>query len=301
VTAEVDAAIDASPELSPQFKEKFKKTRWQQELARRGYERTSMSPDLSEALRKEIRTALDADGKPFDVNVARRVYDLAIAARDMCIAASSSVKDAIDQIKDTNGPMETLEDPNSPEAPLQASETFGARLIREVMATLPMLLRGGGSGEDPKALVHALADARMRGMHDVAEELEVKLFGRVLTGPRPVGTATAVNIGSFEHGFSDGKQGVPPDSDEPDYKEGWQRGTKERFLADARSTLASGDTGRPEDIEECPACGKAAGDSCDGPMSHPARRSAYDAVTAAHAAIEANDDQRHASLAGTNR
>ena len=37
---------------------------------------------------------------------------LAISARDMCIAASSSVKEALDQqLKETNGPMETLEHP----------------------------------------------------------------------------------------------------------------------------------------------------------------------------------------------
>jgi hypothetical protein len=222
--------------LEVQLNEKLHKIRWQQDLARRGQGRKKdVSPELAEALRKEIRVALDADGGPFDVNVARRVYDLAIAARDMCVAASSSVKEAIDQIKDTNGPMETLVSPDSPETPLQASETFGARLIREIMATLPMLLRGGGNGEDPKALVHALSEARLRGMTDVAEELEVKLFGRALPGPRPIGTAVAVNIGSFEHGFSDGKQNLPPDSDEPDYKAGYLRGTEERFLDGARS------------------------------------------------------------------
>ncbi|MBK7823144.1 MAG: hypothetical protein IPJ61_19350 [Tessaracoccus sp.] len=45
-------------------------------------------PQLAEALRAEIRLTLEADGKAFDVNVARRVYDLAIAARDMCVAAA---------------------------------------------------------------------------------------------------------------------------------------------------------------------------------------------------------------------
>lgn len=135
-----------------------------------------MTPQLSEALRAEIRTALEADGKPFDVNVARRVYDLAIAARDMCVAATTGVKEAIDQIKDTNGPMETLDSPDTPESQMQASETFGARLVREIMAMLPKLNQR--SGEDPKALVRAIAEARQAGLHDVATELEVKLFGR---------------------------------------------------------------------------------------------------------------------------
>lgn len=164
---------------------KLDKIYWQQGLARRGQERKeAVSPELAEALRKEIRTALDADGGPFDVNVARRVYDLAIAARDMCIAAVSTLKEAIDQVKDTNGPMETLDAPDTPESAVQASESFGARMLRELMATLPMLQQP--RGDDPKRLVHALAEARSRGMHDVAEELEVKLFGRALTGPRPI-------------------------------------------------------------------------------------------------------------------
>jgi hypothetical protein len=161
---------------------KLKKIYWQRDLATRGHERNGMSPELSEALRNEIRTALEASGGPFDVNVARRVYDLAMAARDMCVVATDSVKEAIDQVKDTNGPMETLDSPSTPESAVQASESFGARLFREIMALVPTLR----SGDDPKALVHALAEARARGMHDVAEELEVKLFGRVLSEPKPV-------------------------------------------------------------------------------------------------------------------
>jgi endogenous inhibitor of DNA gyrase (YacG/DUF329 family) len=34
-------------------------------------------------------------------------------------------------------------------------------------------------------------------------------------------------------------------------------------------------TGRAEDAVPCPACGKTAGDSCDGPASHPSRRTLY--------------------------
>ena len=34
-------------------------------------------------------------------------------------------------------------------------------------------------------------------------------------------------------------------------------------------------TGRAEDVVACPACGKAPGDSCDGPASHPSRLALY--------------------------
>jgi len=175
-------------DLTSQLTARLDKARWRQDLARQGQERKDgVSPELAEALRKEIRTALDADGKPFDVNVARRVYDLAIAARDMCVAATGTVKEAIDQIKDTNGPMETLQDPDAPESAVQASETFGARIMRELLA----VMRPPSNGEDPRKLVHALAEARQQDMHDVAAELEVRLFGRVLSGTPPVCGALA--------------------------------------------------------------------------------------------------------------
>lgn len=228
--------------IEDQLAQNLDKIRWRQDLARRGERKESVSPELAEALRTEIRTALDAGGKDFDVNVAKRVYDLAIAARDMCVAATSDVKQVIDQIKDTNGPMETLQDPDAPEPPLQASETFGARLIRELLAAIPSMMRSGGDrGDDPRKLVHAIAEARQRGMLDVAEELEVKLFGQALSGPRPIGTAVAVNVGSFEHGFSDGKLNAPPDSDDPEYKAGYFRGTEARYLGVARAAIDQGD------------------------------------------------------------
>jgi Fe-S cluster biogenesis protein NfuA len=203
-------------------------------LTKDDQERNSMSPELSEALRREIRTALEADGGPFDINVARRVYDLAIAARDMCVAATGTVKEAIDQIKETNGPMETLDASDTPESQVQASESFGARLLRELMATLPMLR--GPRGEDPEQLVHALAEARRNGMHDVAEQLEVKLFGRVLSGPRPI-SAEEVEVieGSFEHGFADGRTGALPVSEAGEYHVGYLKGTTAKYLAQAPS------------------------------------------------------------------
>jgi len=108
------------------------------------------------------------------------VYDLAIAARDFCVAATDTVKEAVDQIKDTNGPMENLA-PNSPEPPVQAAETFGARIFREILALVPTirpsLQAPQPAGTESLALVHAIAAARERGMPDVAAALEAKLLG----------------------------------------------------------------------------------------------------------------------------
>ena len=215
--------------LQTLLSQRLEKIRWLKEFDQRGYQRNRMSPELAEALRNEIRTTLEAGGAPFDVNIARRVYDLAMAARDMCVVATGSVKEAIDQIKETNGPMETLDTSDTPESQVQASESFGARLLRELMATLPLLQ--GPRGDDPKQLVHALAEARRNGMHDVAEQLEVKLFGRVLSGPRPI-TAEEVEVveGSYEHGFADGRAGSLPVSEERPYHEGYLKGTTAKYL-----------------------------------------------------------------------
>ena len=193
--------------LAPQHVELLRKAAWRRELECHGYERDRMSPELAEALRREIRTALEADGKPFDVNVARRVYDLAIAARDMCVAATGTVKEAIAQIKDAGGPLEALDAPGTPESQMQASESFGVRLLRELMAAFPIFQLP--RDEDPKQLVHALAAARRSGMSDVAEQLEVRLLGRSMTGSRPVLAAVE---DSLEHGVADGRVGVPPSS-----------------------------------------------------------------------------------------
>jgi hypothetical protein len=204
-----------------------------------------MSPELSEALRREIRAALDASGGPFDVNVARRVYDLAIAARDMCVAATGSVKEAIDQVKDTDGPMESLDTADTPESSVQASESFGARLLRELMASLSLLQQPRG-GDDPRQLVHALAEARRNGMHDVAEQIEVRLFGRVLSGPRPI-SAEEVDVveGSFEHGYADGRAGALPVTEDGEYQAGYLKGTEALYLGREPGGAEPGTRGSP--------------------------------------------------------
>ena len=219
--------------------EKMHKIRWLQDHARRGYERNRMSPELAEALRLEIRNALDAGGGPFDVNVARRVYDLAIAARDMCIAASGTVKEAIDQIKETNGPMETLDSPGTPESQLQVSETFGARIMRELLAMLPAF-RKIHEHEDPHVLIAAIADARDRGMHDLAAKLEQRLVGTPFEQPKI--TQAEVVANSYEHGFIHGSMqdnfdngtingvaGIDRQHWSPAYREGYEAARARRL------------------------------------------------------------------------
>lgn len=139
-----------------------------------------MTPQLAEALRDEIRLALEADGKPFDVNVARRVYDLAIAARDMCAAATTTTGEAIKAIADVGGPVESLQDPGTPTTTVQAAETFGVRALRELIAALRPAPPPPSPPADPGLLddltwLGALAEARELGLTDVAAGIEAKL------------------------------------------------------------------------------------------------------------------------------
>lgn len=178
-----------TPYPNTEFEKRLHRMQRQRDMALRGYERNRMSPELAEALRSEIRKALDADGKPFDVVVAQRVYDLAIAAKDMCVAATAGVGETIKTLANNGGPIESLGElePGAPAVQAQASETFGARIMRELMAALKPPKQTEDAGQ--LVLVHALAAARRSGMTDVAEALEVKLFGAVLTGPRPIAPA----------------------------------------------------------------------------------------------------------------
>lgn len=227
-----------TPYPNTEFEKRLHRMQRQRDLALRGYERHRMSPELAEALRTEIRRALDADGKPFDVNIAQRVYDLAIAAKDMCVAATAAtgnVGDTIKLIANNGGPIESLGElePDAPAVQAQASETFGARIFRELMATF----RPQQPAEDTRQLVHALAEARRNGMTDVAEALEVKLFGAKLFGDKPIAEAIDVPEGSYEHGFADGKAGAVPyltDDEESPYQVGYRKGLAAKYLDEAR-------------------------------------------------------------------
>jgi hypothetical protein len=209
------------------------------------------SERLSEALRTELRAILDNDGKPFDLQVARHVYDFAIAAKDLLTVSVKTVEDAMRVVADNNGAMESLTGPNDPPPPELASETFGARMLRELLATLPALLRK--SNEDLHTLVAAIADARDRGMPDLAAKLEQRLLGTPLEQPKT--TRAEVVHDSYEHGFIDGSMqdnfdrglvdgcvGLHPGSWSPAYREGYEAGRARRQVKESAPTLPAGAT-----------------------------------------------------------
>jgi hypothetical protein len=224
------------------------KARWRQVINKRGYEgRLPVASErLAEALRTELRAILDNDGKPFDLQVARYVYDFAIAAKDLLTVSVKNVEDAMRVIADNSGAMESLPGPHDPQPPEQASETFGARMLRELLATLPAMLHK--NNEDLHALVGAIADARDRGMPELATKLEQRLLGTPLEPPKI--TRAEVVHDSFEHGFIDGSMqnnfdrgtinghvSRDPGSWSPAYREGYVAGQARRTAKEPAPAL----------------------------------------------------------------
>jgi hypothetical protein len=218
------------------------KTRWRQELNKRGYEGKLpvASERLAETLRAELRAILDNDGKPFDLQVARHMYDFAIAAKDLLTVSVKTVEDAMRVVADNQGAMESLTGPSDPLPPEVASETFGARIMRELLALMPTVRKN----EDPLTIVAAIADARDRGMPDVAAKLEQKLLGTPFEPPKITHAEIVEN--SYEHGFIDGSMkdnfergtvnghyGLDPKAWSPAYREGFEAGRARRQLKEA--------------------------------------------------------------------
>lgn len=263
--------------MTPYIDGLLAKTRWRQAFNKRGYEGRLpvASEQIAEALRAEIRRILDNDGKPFDLLVARHVYDFAIAAKDLLTVSVKSVEDAMCVVADNNGAMESLTGPEDPPPPEVASETFGARMMRELLATLPALLRK--SNEDPATIVAAIADARARGLTDLAAKLEQKLMGTPLE-PAKITRAEVVED-SYEHGFVegsmqdnfengtvDGCSGRMLASASPAYREGFAAGQARRATASASAatTLPA-----VRGIDICAGCGSR---ECFNVCCHPSNK-----------------------------
>ncbi len=229
--------------MTPHIEGLLAKARWRKEFNMRGYEgKLPMGSErLAETLRAELREILDNGGKPFDLQVARHVYDFAMAAKDLLTVSVSSVEDAMRVVADNKGAMESLTGPDDPPPPEVASETFGARILRELFAVLPAIRK---TNEDPLVLVAAIADARDRGMPDLAAKLEQRLIGTPLETPRI--THAEIVHDSYEHGFIDGSMqdnfdrgtinghvSRDPGSWSPAYREGYEAGQARRVLKDA--------------------------------------------------------------------
>jgi hypothetical protein len=257
--------------MTPYIEDLPAKARWRQMINKRDYEgRLPVASErLAEALRTELRAILDNDGKPFDLQVARYVYDFAISAKDLLTVSVKSVEDAMRVIADNNGAMESLAGPNELQPPELVSETFGARMLRELLATLPAILHK--NQEDPLAVVAAIADARTRGLPDLAAKLEQKLIGTSLEPPKT--TMAEVVNDSYEHGFLDGSmqdnfdRGIvnghmarDPRHASPAYREGFEAGRARRLSTREALALPEGaPSARPDALESNGRVGSAPG------------------------------------------
>lgn len=145
--------------------------------------------NLKEALRDEMRRILD-EGE-FTIATCSTLMRMAEAARDFLRANAVKPEDlTTDQ---ESGADVIGIGPAAPDA-----ETFGTKMIRELLASVPDMLRM--QRENPGSLVQAIAVARSKGMPDVAAALEKRLIGASLDGVRPVSPLSIpfIPIGALE-------------------------------------------------------------------------------------------------------
>lgn len=134
---------------------------------------------LAEAVRAEIRKKLETE--PFGIGVLAAVERLAKAGSAMLRASGDM-------------PFSLGEGPDPSDAPSLGysglaiggygggPETFGTKMLKEVIDALPELLDRRNSS--PEKLVEAIANAKANGLNDIAEALTKKLVGRDL-GAKP--------------------------------------------------------------------------------------------------------------------
>lgn len=130
---------------------------------------------MKEAMRDEMRRILD-DGE-FTVTSCSTLMRMAEAARDFLRANAVKPEDLTTD-QESGADVIGI----GPAAPV--AETFGSKMIRELLAAMPDLVRM--QRENPGSLVQAIAMARSQGMPDVAAALEKRLVGARLDGARPV-------------------------------------------------------------------------------------------------------------------
>lgn len=136
--------------------------------------------ELAQAFAEAIRQETTA---PFTVAKARAVQNLAKSA--LGALAAQGVQNARDFVC-----TEESMDAQVGSMSFTASETFGSKMVRELSAILPDLMRV--QRQSPEQLVLAIAMARREGLTDVADALERQLLGRQTDGTKPVEARSVV-------------------------------------------------------------------------------------------------------------
>lgn len=143
------------------------------------------APDpVMDGFRLELLNILQG-GKKLDARTCMLIIQIASAARD--ILAVRNPRSRHRRIRRGYGMMnpafvdpmdeECAEDIPEPFGPAQEidRETFGAKVLRELVAIVPEIARVGR--EDPAQIVKAIAAAKEAGLVDVASRLEERLLG----------------------------------------------------------------------------------------------------------------------------
>lgn len=157
---------------------------------------------LAEALRAEILRVI-SEAKDFTPSVCLQVERLARSGVAVLQAASGMrAAQGIAQLSPVNeydgsddgsvmiSPTLTNAYPLSP-AP--AVETFGNKVIQELLTALPALMNRTKEKENPLTLVRAMKEAKEAGFSEIAMDLEERLTGLVAVGrsPKPEGPSAA--------------------------------------------------------------------------------------------------------------
>lgn len=127
---------------------------------------------LADALKRELLELTDLE--PFGVTELLQIQQIAEHGDRMLRAALGIDEESPGDTGTRLTSCRKVRNASPPfSSPFSSSETFGAQVIREIVAKTNNA--SGGSGSDPEKLVAALATARERGLDDVATKLEEQL------------------------------------------------------------------------------------------------------------------------------
>lgn len=151
---------------------------------------------IAEALRAEILRVL-TDAKEFTPATCAQIERIARSGKDVLRAAAGiSVQRGIqlihgmdddgmgmgDSSVSSDGGLSVIANPSSALTTAPAVETFGVKVIQEIIAALPAILGNNHpkrQQDDPLKLVLAIKAAREAGMEELAIDLEERLTGFV--------------------------------------------------------------------------------------------------------------------------
>lgn len=142
---------------------------------------TGVAPDEStpeEPWETEVRKKLlSLAGEPLTVQSAGRISEFAKIAGELVAVARNQLPRRKRRQSGWGGlalpdPGEPLDYPGVPIGVNNKAETFGAKVLREVLAAIPKIQRKG----NPAATVRAIAEAKKAGLDDLAKKLTDELL-----------------------------------------------------------------------------------------------------------------------------